>query len=65
MCLQMQGGGYVDSTTVLSGTPEHWHFQQAFYMDESAEIENLELFGTDFCRQLLPQFLLFDPKGGD
>lgn len=33
-------------------------------MEDRAEAEKLEVFGTDFSRQVLPGFSVFDPTAG-
>lgn len=49
MCLRIEEHGFENITKVLSGVSEHGKSQQAFYMEDSAEIEKLELFGMNFC----------------
>lgn len=52
MCLQMEEDGPVNNMKVPSGVSEHWWFQKAFYMKDSAEVEKLkclELISVDNC----------------
>lgn len=65
MYLRIQEARPVDNTTVLFAVSEQWQFQQALHMEGSSAVEKLELFGTYLCGQMLHQFLLVDPTGGD
>lgn len=65
MCPRMQDDGSVDNRPVLSPVFRHSKFLQAIYIEDIAEAERLEIFGSHFCQEMWPQFLRYDPTRGD